>query len=103
MIKNGEPCPYYPKCGCGTQSGPHSCEWKPACMRTREEHLQWAKDQAMADWHAGNMQDAVATMVGRLNDHPETKNFSPYLLALGIIYVNNCDIYGVRRWIEGFR
>lgn len=72
-------------------------------MRTREEHLQWCKDQAMADWRTGNLQDAVATMVGRLNDHPETKNFNAYLLSLGIIYVTQHDHEGVRRWIEGFR
>ena len=23
-------CPYWPGCGCGTQSGPHACEWKEA-------------------------------------------------------------------------
>lgn len=22
------PCPYYSACGCGTQSGPHTCEWR---------------------------------------------------------------------------
>jgi hypothetical protein len=21
-------CPYWPGCGCGTQSGPHTCEWR---------------------------------------------------------------------------
>jgi hypothetical protein len=21
-------CPYWPSCGCGTQSGPHTCEWR---------------------------------------------------------------------------
>ena len=21
-------CPHWPGCGCGTQSGPHVCEWK---------------------------------------------------------------------------
>ena len=21
------PCPHWPDCGCGTQSGPHTCEW----------------------------------------------------------------------------
>jgi hypothetical protein len=21
-------CPHWPDCDCGTQSGPHSCEWK---------------------------------------------------------------------------
>lgn len=23
-------CPHWPGCGCGTQSGPHSCEWRQA-------------------------------------------------------------------------
>lgn len=23
-------CPYWPDCGCGTQSGPHTCEWRAA-------------------------------------------------------------------------
>lgn len=22
------PCPHWPGCGCGTQSGPHTCEWR---------------------------------------------------------------------------
>jgi hypothetical protein len=21
-------CPHWPRCGCGTQSGPHTCEWR---------------------------------------------------------------------------
>lgn len=21
-------CPWWPDCGCGTQSGPHTCEWR---------------------------------------------------------------------------
>jgi hypothetical protein len=21
-------CPHWPGCGCGTQSGPHTCEWR---------------------------------------------------------------------------
>lgn len=71
-------------------------------MRTREEHLQWAKDLAMEDWRAGNLQDAVATMVGRMREHPELK-YNDYLVALGIIYVTQNDHEGVRRWIEGFR
>lgn len=71
-------------------------------MRTREEHLQWAKDLAMEDWRAGNLQDAVAAMVGRMREHPELK-YNEYLVALGIIYVIQNDDEGVRRWIEGFR
>lgn len=72
-------------------------------MRTREEHLQWAKDMAMMDWRAGNLGDAVATMLGRLSEHPETKGYNDAILALGVLYVTNYDSDGVRRWIEGFR
>jgi hypothetical protein len=24
-------CPAWPDCGCGTQSGPHTCEWRAEC------------------------------------------------------------------------
>ena len=24
-----KPCPHWPECGCGTQSGPHTCEQEP--------------------------------------------------------------------------
>lgn len=71
-------------------------------MKTREDHLQWSKDAAMAHWRAGNVRDAVATMVGRLKQHPELK-YHDSLMALGIIYVMQEDYEGVRRWIEGFR
>jgi hypothetical protein len=26
-------CPAWPACGCGTQSGPHTCEWRAECHR----------------------------------------------------------------------
>jgi hypothetical protein len=26
-------CPAWPGCGCGTQSGPHTCEWRAECFR----------------------------------------------------------------------
>jgi hypothetical protein len=26
--QKSEPCPHWPGCGCGTQSGPHACEWR---------------------------------------------------------------------------
>lgn len=28
MIPADSPCPWWTRCGCGTQSGPHACEWR---------------------------------------------------------------------------
>ena len=72
-------------------------------MRSRSEHLQWCKDRALEYWRAGNIQDAVASMVSDLNKHPETKTANQSMMALGIIYVMQNDHDGVQRWIEGFR
>lgn len=72
-------------------------------MRSRDEHLQWAKDRALEYWRAGDLENACASMASDLNKHEETKNFNPYLLALGIIYVTNKDYEGMHRWITGFR
>jgi hypothetical protein len=30
-------CPGWPDCGCGTQSGPHTCEWRDECWRRYRE------------------------------------------------------------------
>jgi hypothetical protein len=36
-------CPIWPACGCGTQSGPHTCEWKK--MAAEIAHLTTQRDQ----------------------------------------------------------
>jgi hypothetical protein len=38
-------CPRWPKCGCGTQSGPHTCEW---------EQEQRDADDITRNYHRGN-------------------------------------------------
>lgn len=71
-------------------------------MKTREEHLQWAKDRALEYWREGNIQDAVASMVSDLKNHDELR-YHDTVMALGIIYVMQEDYDSVRLWIEGFR
>jgi hypothetical protein len=39
-------CPVWPACGCGTQSGPHTCEWKK--MAAEIAHLTAQRDQLLA-------------------------------------------------------
>jgi hypothetical protein len=70
---------------------------------SRDEHLQWCKDRALAYWRAGDLQNACTSMVSDLSKHDETKTNNPFVLAFGILLVTNKDYDGVRRWIEGFR
>jgi hypothetical protein len=71
-------------------------------MRTREEHLAWAKQRALEFVDAGQLADAVATMTSDLVDHPEL-GCNPYLLRLAMLHVEQGDPLAVRRWVEGFR
>jgi hypothetical protein len=72
-------------------------------MRTREEHIRWCKERAMEYLVAGDLEQAVASMLSDLSKHPETEKLGEKLGMLGIMYVANHDTDGVRRFIEGFR
>lgn len=71
-------------------------------MRTREEHLAWAKGRAFAYLQQGDLAGAITSMGSDLDKHPEI-GCNPYLLILGGMYATDNDREGVRRWIEGFR
>lgn len=72
-------------------------------MKTREEHLRWAKDRALKYLDEWDLENACVSMLSDLSKHDETKDYHPSLLALGVLYVNNNDHAGMQRWIEGFR
>jgi hypothetical protein len=71
-------------------------------MKTPDEHIGWCKQRACRYLDIGDLEGAVASMVGDLEDHPATAA-SPYLAVLGMMYATNGDAAGVRRWVEGFR
>lgn len=71
--------------------------------KDREEHLEWCKKRALEYLDKGQIQDAIAGMVGDLRAHPETKNQNDFILGLGVILATNNDVEGARRWIMGFR
>lgn len=71
-------------------------------MRTREEHLAWAKQRALEYVDAGDLSYAVASMGSDLDKHPEL-GCNPYLLLIGGLHASERDRASVRRWIEGFR
>jgi hypothetical protein len=71
-------------------------------MRTREEHLAWAKQRALEYLWRGELADAVASMGSDMGKHPELR-MNDGLMAVAMLYVINYDVDGVKRWIEGFR
>lgn len=68
----------------------------------REEHLVWCKRRALEYVDEGDLSGAVASMLSDMNKHSETELSSPVLSGLGMLYVINGDVDGVRRWITGF-
>ena len=70
-------------------------------MRTREEHLAWAKQRALEYLDAGDLENAVTSMGSDLDKHPEL-GCNPYLLLTGAMDAQNGDRAKVRRWVEGF-
>jgi len=72
-------------------------------MRTREEHLDFCKQRALAYLDVGEIDNAVTSMLSDLGKHPETTAIGQKLSMLAIIYMMNKDIDGARGFIEGFR
>ena len=70
--------------------------------RTRDEHLKWCKQRAREYLDAGDLANAVASMVSDMRKHPEC-GVNESLVLLGMMYVAQLDENGVRRWVEGFR
>ena len=71
-------------------------------MRTRDEHLEWCKERARVYLDEGDLANAVASMAGDMEQHPEL-GVNKFLVALAMLHVANYDAREVRRWIEGFR
>ena len=78
---------------------------------TRAEHLEWAKERALAYLDAGDTSQAVASMVSDMRKHepddpddPDTSLAShPALNARWVALVALGSPQEVRSWIEGFR
>ena len=70
---------------------------------TRQEHMNWCKQRALKYLDAGDVQEAVTSMLSDLSKHPETKlpDGSP-LNMLGMMTIMEHDRAGARRFIEGF-
>lgn len=69
--------------------------------RTREEHLAWCKARALEYLDAGDVANAIASMMSDMTKHQET-GCNSHLSMLGLMYAAKNDSAGARRWIEGF-
>ena len=73
-------------------------------MTTRAEHIVWCKSRALAHVKAGELTEAVASMVSDLGKHDATATalLNPFVLGPGQAAAAAGDADGVRHWIEGF-
>ena len=73
-------------------------------MRTRAEHLAWAKDEALAHLERGRLYSAVTAFIAAVGMHYETKALvhSPRIVLVDR-YLDARDPEAIRKWIEGFQ
>jgi hypothetical protein len=70
---------------------------------TREEHLAWAKQQALEYLDAGDMKNAITSMISDLKKHTELANHVGITIGVQFAMIGAFqDRRAVRRWIEGF-
>jgi 2-methylisocitrate lyase-like PEP mutase family enzyme len=66
-------CPHWPDCGCGTQSGPHTCEWKEAIEEIQAVVDEQAEDEGL--WFIARTitEDILQRALRRLHEVIERK------------------------------
>ena len=70
---------------------------------TREEHLQWCKDRALEYVDAGDLNNALVSMLSDLGKHPETAGHSAMELGLVLTLVGQLSTPDeMRKFILGF-
>lgn len=70
---------------------------------TRKEHLEWCKQRAMEYVDAGDLTNAITSMLSDLRKHPETEtHIGGELGAMLLIGGHMKDTQSVTQWIQGF-
>ena len=76
-------------------------ETKP--QGTREEHLMWCKQRALAYVNAGNINEAFHSMASDLQKHPETKDHPELEAFIPLRWLGRLSTpRAMREFIEGF-
>jgi hypothetical protein len=70
-------------------------------MEDRNEHLAWCKKRALEYLDAGDLNNAVTSMLSDLSKHPELRGIGSKMGMIGIFAVKEGP-RAVRRFIEGF-
>jgi hypothetical protein len=68
----------------------------------RTQYIEWCKDRAREYLDAGQLSDALASMISDMNQRKDTQ-VSSYLATFGLSCVMRNDTEAVRRFISGFR
>lgn len=69
---------------------------------TRQEHLDWCKQRALA-YLPGDLKNAFTSMLSDLGKHPETKDHFGIRLGMDLMLTGNLGSEDqMRRFIEGF-
>lgn len=72
-------------------------------MTSRAEHLEWCKKRAIEYLDKHDVANAVTSMLSDLSKHPETEKSAKGACAmLGISTIQQGDLHGARRFIDGF-
>jgi len=72
-------------------------------MKTRDEHLQWAKANARKYLEKREVANAIASMCLDLQEHPDFESILKIMEPLGLLYAMQNDFDGACRFVEGFR
>jgi hypothetical protein len=71
-------------------------------VRTRQEHVQWCKERALA-YLPDDPAQAVASMLSDMGKHEETRHvLNGPLATIGLIEARDAIPESVQRFIEGF-
>jgi hypothetical protein len=74
-------------------------------MRSRAEHLAWCKERALEYARAGELKNAVTSMMSDIQKHDGTRLEDQALAALGMVAIFDVELgdrAAIIKWIEGF-
>lgn len=71
---------------------------------TREQHLLWCMEHALASLDRGNVREAFTSMLHDVEKHPELEKHSGLRIGVMLMLLPGWidDRREVQRWIEGF-
>jgi len=69
---------------------------------TRKEHIQWCKKRAHEYVGAGDLDQAVTSMLSDLGKHDETRGLLDFAGGLGLMTLMSPTRDSVVKFIEGF-